>query len=386
MKMVGDVAVVVGGGLNALGVLRSLACGSIRTVVIDTDKNSPAMRSRFGEKRLVASLEGRTVIEAINGVAAENEGKIVLLLTEEKTVSTVSDQRKLLAGNILVRFPDKYLLAQLMHKRGFQELAEKLNCPVPKTRNVTCVEDLDNLSDLQYPCIFKPSFKLQEYGEKFKKAYKVNSISEIRDLYSEIAVVQKDMVVQEWIEGDDSDLYFCMQYIGDRGELVASFVGRKLSSWPPLVGGTASCCAEFEYEDELNRLTLDFFRNVEFSGLCSMEYKRDKKRNKFYMVEPTVGRTDFQEEVSTLNGRNIPLAAYCYELGLNRPVSAKPRQNVIWRDKYLEKWAAEETGNEVSRSCKTHRVVDAYWRWRDPVPWLDLMTSKIVAKAKSISR
>jgi D-aspartate ligase len=46
-----------------------------------------------------------------------------------------------------------------------------------------------------------------------------------------------------------------------------------------------------------------------------MEFKRDTRTGRFFMVEPTVGRTDYQEEVATLNGANISYAAYCGELG-----------------------------------------------------------------------
>ena len=46
-----------------------------------------------------------------------------------------------------------------------------------------------------------------------------------------------------------------------------------------------------------------------------MEYKRDVRTGRFVMIEPTVGRSDFQEEVATLNGVNIPNAAYCSAVG-----------------------------------------------------------------------
>ena len=46
-----------------------------------------------------------------------------------------------------------------------------------------------------------------------------------------------------------------------------------------------------------------------------MEFKRDARTGEFLMIEPTVGRVDWQEEVATLNGVNIPLAAYLHEIG-----------------------------------------------------------------------
>ena len=86
---------------------------------------------------------------------------------------------------------------------------------------------------------------------RFSKAYVVTSMGDVERLYAEIFPFMPDMIVQEWIEGDDSDIYFCLQYIGDGGTAVASFVGRKLRSWPPRIGGTASCIAAPEHAHEL---------------------------------------------------------------------------------------------------------------------------------------
>src|SRR4029077_16877616 len=111
-----------------------------------------------------------------------------------------------------------------------------------------------------------------------------------------------------------------------------SFVGRKICQWPVEEGGTASCMPAPDAAGELPEMTDGFFSAVGFVGVGSMEYKRDRRDGKFYMVEPTVGRTDYQEEVATLNGVNIPLAAYRAELGLNpiAPVAAAPPR--AWRD------------------------------------------------------
>jgi hypothetical protein len=52
------------------------------------------------------------------------------------------------------------------------------------------------------------------------------------------------------------------------------------------------------------------------SGFGGIEYKRDARDGRFLIIEPTVGRTDWQEEVATLAGVNIPLMACRHELGL----------------------------------------------------------------------
>ena len=110
-----------------------------------------------------------------------------------------------------------------------------------------------------------------------------------------------------------------------------------------------------------------------------MEYKRDARNGQFYMVEPTVGRTGYQEEVATLNGVNIPYAAYCAEIG--RPFSAVKSDELprIWRDSISYRKAraagAADPAAEVSPNAK---VVDAYFRADDPMPFLCLKLEPVL--------
>ncbi len=370
--------VVIGGGLNALGVVRSLGQSNLRVVVLDTTPSSPAMRSRFGKANVVRSLEGPELMADLQRLAEGLDTNAVLFLTEEKSVETVSLYRHLLPTRLRIRLPDHERLMQLMHKQGFYELAEPLHAPVPRTVRLQSALDLPNVTALQFPCVFKPSGKSYEYGALFKKAYKVADADEVALLYREIEPVMADMVVQEWIEGVDSEIYFCLQYIGRDGEVVGSFAGRKIRSWPPRVGGTASCTAAWEHAEELTKLTADFFRQVGFSGMGSMEYKRNLRDGRFYMIEPTVGRTDFQEEVATVNGCNLPLLAYCYEIGLPLPAVKPIQPPRIWREAQIDRWSAQDSGDAHDTRSSSHTKTDAYWRWTDPRPALDHYKQRIM--------
>jgi hypothetical protein len=112
----------------------------------------------------------------------------------------------------------------------------------------------------------------------------------------------------------------------------------------------------------------------------SMEYKRDERDGRFYMVEPTVARTDFQEEVACLNGVNIPEAAYRYESGLPQVAPTPAAVPQVWREPLSDRWSFEEGGRAEDERSRGHPVRDAYWRWNDPRPWLDLMLSRIAAR------
>lgn len=370
-------AVVVGGGLNALGVVRSLGAAGIPLVVVDTSPKSPAMRSRYGRKLVCEALEGEPLLACLAALGREHGAPLTLFATEEKTVETVSEQRARLEPYYRLRQPEHERLMALMHKQGFQELAEAVGAPVPRTVRLEGKADLARIHDLTYPCVFKPSKKDYGYGARFKKAYKVASPAEVEALYEEIFPVLADMVVQEWIEGSDADVYFCLQYIGEGGQVVSSFSGRKIRAWPPRIGGTASCTAAWEVAEELAETTRDFFAKVGFVGMGSMEYKRDSRDGRFYMVEPTVGRTDFQEEVASLNGVNIPAAAYRHEMGLAPVPDQRVATPQIWREPVSDRWSYQEGGRQPDPRSAGHAVRDAYWRWDDPRPWIDLMTRRL---------
>jgi D-aspartate ligase len=200
------------------------------------------------------------------------------------------------------------------------------------------------------------------------RGYKVASPEQAEGVCHRILAVVPSLVVQEWIEGPDSDLYFCLQYRATDGATVCSFTGRKLSIWPPDVGLTASCTAAPEARPILQPLTEAFFERVSFVGMGGIEFKRDGRTGQFVMIEPTVGRIDGQEEVATLHGANIPLAAYLHESGSPGLLVGEDPPPVIWRD-FLSHCRSVR-GNRSRPAKSNTRVYDAYWRRDDPIPSL----------------
>lgn len=377
-------AVVVGDELNALGIVRSLGMAGISIIKAVTSLDSLSARSRYGRSILVSQTEGELLVTKLLELARELSDKPVLFVTEEKTVRTISEHRERLLDSYRFRLPPHSRLMELMHKQGFQMLAEAVSAPIPAVVQLQSVDDLPKLEKLSYPCVLKPSAKDYAYGARFAKAYVVKSAEEAAERYREIAPVCKDLVVQQWIEGGDDDIYFCMQYIGDDGP-VASFSGRKLRSWPPRIGGTASCTAAWEVADELASLTSSFFAETGFTGMGSMEFKRDSRDGRFYMIEPTVARTDFQEEVATLNGVNLPLAAYRFETGLPAlPVERAAGRDKAWREALIDRWSQEQQPGVIPRGLEKVIVIDAYFRLSDPQPWVQWMKERLGMRWQAI--
>jgi len=279
--------------------------------------------------------------------------------------------------------PDGELMKSLLDKLRFQALAEKLGFPIPRAVRLSRTGGWDSMATLRFPCVLKPTTKDPNWGRQFKKAYKITGVEEAAGLWREMCSVVEEVIVQEWIEGSDADVYFCLQHRARSAGPVTSFVGRKIRQWPLLVGGTACCVPAPEVAEELIDLTSRFFGAVGFIGLGSMEYKRDRRDGKFYLVEPTVGRTDYQEEVATLNGVNIPLACYLGECG-SPPHVGTTAPPTGWRDPISDAQARLASGAMV-RDPSGFRWCDAYFRFNDPMPFVALQVNRVSRRLGRLS-
>jgi predicted ATP-grasp superfamily ATP-dependent carboligase len=377
-------AVVVGADVNGLGVVRSLARKRVPTWLVDCRPADPTMRTRYAAKVVVAALGGAAVVDALIRLRARFEADPVLFLTREETVEAVSGALDRVAACYRISMPQAALMRQLTDKVGFQRLAQEHGFPIPRAVRLARPADLAAVDAPGYPCVLKPAVKTALYAARFKKAYKVENRNQLEQLLGQIDGAA-EMIAQEWIEGGDDRIYFCLQYRAGAAGPAVSFTGRKLRSWPPATGGTASCVPAPDAAAELVRLTDAFFTTVGYVGVGSMEYKRDQRSGRYLMIEPTVGRTDFQQEIATLNGVNIPYAAYCGELGRDPGEAVGPAPAAAWAVDPIDRWSSERQG--LARSFpRGLRRYDALWRRGDPMPWCVATVERLKARLAAFGR
>ncbi len=289
------------------------------------------------------------------------------MFADDRPLMAVSKHRDRLAASFAFQLPSHELLVDLTLKEPFFRLAQRGGFPAPKTLLVHNRGDLNGLRDLRPPFCVKPNGRSRAYDGSFKKAYRVETHADARSLCERVVDAVGEVVVQEWIEGPNDSICFCLCYMGPLGPV--AFTGRKGRSWPPQTGLTASCWAAPEVAEELEDLTFRFFRSIGLTkGFASMEFKRDQRDGGFRFIEPTVGRTNGQVEISALCGINLCHVAYCDAVGQPRPpLNLDPTH--VWRDEFRDFISASMLG----ASCfypPGHRIHNAYWRWDDPGPAL----------------
>lgn len=374
-------AVIVGADICGLGLARSLGQAGIPVVVVDSDARRPAMHSRYVRRFVSAAIEGPGLVDGLLALSNQLGGRPVLFLISDPQVRTVSQHRGRLQHAYRIRMPDHARVCQLLDKAGFQDLAERHGFPVPATVIVRKPSDLVRLRQIRFPAVIKPANKEAFLRGRAPRAVLAEEPEKAEAICRAILPLAQGLIVQEWVEGPDDNIYFCLQYHGDHGIVVSSFTGRKLRCWPLATGSTASCMPAPEVADVLEPLARAFFSITGFAGMCSMEFKRDSRTGAFLMIEPTIGRADWQEEVATLNGVNIPLAAYRHELNLPLVAEQRPSESVVWRDPscYWRSLIASRSFGERTR--REAEVRSSVWRPDDPLPfafcWLEWLSKGV---------
>jgi D-aspartate ligase len=353
-------AVVVEGTLNALGVVRSLARGGMPIYLVDPDPRCIARFSRHCRHVRVPVSEGSALADALVHLGQRLACRPVLILTGESAVNCVSDYREQIEPLYRISLPSRKMVRALADKALFQRLAEREGLAVPRTVIVGETADLARLEALRPPVVVKPSDKTLVLKGEVQRAVRAQSLTEARHAAAQMLARAGTVIVQEWIPGPDSELYFALFSCDSQGRPTGLFVGRKLVCSPPSIGNTALCVVAPEAARELTAVTLQFIARVGYRGLGSLEFKRDAGTDRFVIIEPTVGRTDWQEELATLCGVNLPLITYLNELG-ERPLPvAKVSAKRAWR----------QSADFAAPLARGTRVVDGYFRWSDPLPGL----------------
>lgn len=321
-------AVIVGLEANGLGVARSLASQGVRAIALASPWSNPCCYTNACAVITGSSWSADGVVGDLMSIGRRLEQKAPLLITKDQAVLWVSEARDELGQFFNIALPDRETVNLLMSKVEFLDLAQREGWPVPRTWTIDSKPELVSIQDqIPYPCILKPRVKNDAFRRYSpKKAFRTSSQQELLQVYDMVSAWEQEAVLQEIIDGGDDQIGFCLGYCDEHSVPKALFCGRKLTQWPVGWGNTAICePAPPEWHEPMLKLTTKIWQRVGYRGLGSIEYKMRPGSSLPVIIEPTVGRTDFQSEIAVLNGVNIPFVAYCDLAGLPLPALPSPR-------------------------------------------------------------
>jgi predicted ATP-grasp superfamily ATP-dependent carboligase len=227
-----------------------------------------------------------------------------------------------------------------MDKMELARVARAHDIETPLTVCCSSIEELEShVPALGFPVVVKPRFAYQWRAKGAwqtvgaRKAFLVRDADQLRSEYRQLSAISPEILVQEFISGEDTDIVVCAGYVNDRHDLVAYFTARKLRQSPPLFG--TGCAVEATDVPAIIPITRSLLQACRYTGLAEVEFKHDQSSGTYSLIEVNPRHWD-QHQLGTLAGINLSWVAYQEMTGR----SAKP-QAPIYRTGTQYKWIAE---------------------------------------------
>ena len=385
-------AIVIGlDGMGGIQTARILAARGVPVIGIARDPDHHCCRTNVCEEIVHADTGTDDLIPALRTLGERLQQKAVLIPCHDRTVRVVSANRDELERYFHVSIAPADIIDMLTDKVGFYEHAKEQGFLLPETYVLRSKDDaVRAAAKMSYPAVLKPPASERRWdSHTMKKGFRVEDADAFLEQYERCESWAEVLLLQQWIEGGDDCLYSCNCYFDANSRPLATFVARKLRQWPPHLG--LSSLGEECRNDVVLAESLRLFRGVGYRGLGYVEFKRDARDGKHYMIEPNVGRPTGRSAIAEAGGVELLYTMYCDAIGA--PLPEKRVQKYVgakWVDLRHDFQSAFYywRKGELSiadwwrswRGPKAH----TYFSWSDPAPFLyDL--AKVLKQAVSAS-
>jgi D-aspartate ligase len=367
-------ALLLGADYRALGVVRSLGRQGIRVWMLKEPDEQLASLSRYVE-RCVAWPPTRADRADFLRELAGSEGLEgwALIPTADETAAMVARQHDDLARYFTHTIPPWDIFRWAYDKRLTYAAAERLAIAFPRTVYPRGIAEVANVP-LSFPAALKPAVKKSFNRLTAAKAWRVDDRRELLDRYSEACtlVEPETLMVQELVPGG-GEMQFSYAALCRQGEPLASLTARRTRQ-SPADFGRSSTFVETVTCPEVVEPSLRLLREIRFTGLIEVEYKRDPRDGEMKLLDANPRVWGWH----TLCGRaGVDFSNLLWLLVSGRPVpSTNARSGVAWLRVTTDTPTALR--ELISRRIRARDYLrsllgpheSAIFAWDDPVPGL----------------
>jgi D-aspartate ligase len=367
-------AIVFGGGINGLGVVRNLGRNGVTVYCVAGGRKS-VKYSRFCKKYYaVPNIQENTFI--LKKFLAEHEelNGSVLLPAGDLYSLRLSELKEAVGNLYRVPVSSSEVISTLVDKKKFYKSLSKFGVSHPVTNFPDSLNDVKFMSNkLKYPIFVKPC-NSQYFWSKFQvKGFVANSASDLMKYYL-LAIKQKaDVLFQEIIPGFDAEkVYGISGYFDHNLNPRVVFAHRRLRGWPPMYGST--CLREsISIEDVIipYEATIDYLKKLRYQGLMEAEWKKDPRDSVFKLMEINP-RQSMQSSLAAKCGANIILAAYLDAIGEKIPYCNIYDIGVKWVSLLDDIASSRKTHVPIKKWITSQKNVKewSYFACDDLMPWI----------------
>jgi D-aspartate ligase len=385
--------VVLLGGIN---LVRTVGLAGLQAIVATSDPDEPALASRYctAAAMIPPADQHDARVEALVTLGHRLAGiygtRVPLMYGSDEALGLIYANRERLARYYLFLVSEPAVAEALIAKDRFQALAASRGLPVPA--HLTWGGNAPGtVRGARGEVLIKPRTKADWHhsalcqhlfgGDGKARVYASGAEAAADPL---VQLYREQLAFQEYIPGDDRELWSFHGLADERGEVLQCFTGRKRRTYP--AGNGESAFIELDRDAALEALGRDVARRLPLKGVFKMDFKRDARDGRWYLLEINA-RFSLWHYIGAVNGTNLVRATYDYLVRGERPALAAYDTRVRWLSLGLDYRAFRElrgrgelTTAAWLASIVFSRNVYNLFAWSDPAPWLRTYSSRLARK------
>lgn len=262
----------------------------------------------FKENRIVKDLFTeeifvKSIIEYVSDIKAKDpDTEVIVIPANDHFVRYLIQNEEELSKHCLFNVPNKDLLEKLMLKENFYETVSAHGLAIPETIFHPAQEPFDK-TFTSFPAIVKPSTSVGWKGldfAEYEKVYLVENEEALKRILEAIrkTTYESKLIIQEFIEGDDTNLWDIVAYSNSKGNVQLINMGQVLLQEPAknMVGNYTAVMSRFD--KPFMEKIVNLLNDIGYTGFANFDMKLDPKDNQYKLFEVNLrtGRSSFSVE------------------------------------------------------------------------------------------
>ncbi|MCI8593910.1 MAG: ATP-grasp domain-containing protein [Oscillospiraceae bacterium] len=282
-----------GGDINVYSVARAFYEGyGIRPVAYGKFGASVCADSDIVDYKVKQDIENPAVLcgVVVEYAAAHRDKTVLAMGCGDSYVRILAEHREELPPNVVAPYISGELMNTLGNKESFYEVCDQYGLPHPAT--FIYKPDMGDDFELPFepPYICKAANDVAYWAHPFegnRKGFVLQSREELLEVLHKIyaAGYPDDMILQEFIPGDDTHMRVLTSYSGKDGKVKLMCLGHVLLEEhnPHGVGNYA--VIQTTYEETVCQRLRSFLEAVGYVGFSNIDMKYDERDGKYKLFE-----------------------------------------------------------------------------------------------------
>jgi len=276
-------AIILGGHIQSLGILRILGRENIPGIVIENTGKNLARKSKFCKGFWRISDE--KLLDFLIHLGKKSRYKNwVVFPSNDFHVRLLSENKELLEKFFIISTDEWEVIRLFYNKKNTYTLAASLEIPVSPTFFPESEKSLGEV-ETRFPCIVKPAVMHEFYRQTGKKVLVCRDRKELQKNYRKAAEVipAHEIMIQEVIPGPSRNQFSCC-FLFLNGRTVVHLVACRMRQHP-IDYGNATTYAETVDIPILKEYGERILRGANYNGICEVEFKLDERDGQYKFLE-----------------------------------------------------------------------------------------------------